>query len=103
MDKKISKGIRDLGYSSLLAEIDQLVRIIVSNYERHNTLKKVFGNSDHCELHKRRSTWIYANSSMAAFGGNEKVCALEMAVSVRVSVGAWLHIIPGELHRGQDT
>lgn len=44
MDKKISKGIRDLGYSSSLAEIDQLVRIIVSNYERHNTLKKVFGN-----------------------------------------------------------
>lgn len=40
---------------------------------------------------------------MAAFGGNEKVCALETAVSVRVSVGAWLHIIPGELHRGQDT
>lgn len=32
MGKKISYGIRDLDNSSLLAEIDQLVRIIVSNY-----------------------------------------------------------------------
>lgn len=103
MDKKISRVIRDLGYFSLSAEIDQLVIIIVSNYERHNTLKQVFENSDHCELHKRRNIWIYANSSMAAFGGNEKVCALEMAGSIRVSVGAWLDIKPGELHRGQDT
>lgn len=70
MGTKISKGIRDLGNSSLLAEIDQLVGIIVSNYCRHSTLKKVFENSDHCEQHKRRNIWIYANSSMAVFGGN---------------------------------